>query len=1002
MTDEEKKQLVDAVITQLKSEGTDVSNASIVSNANGIDYVVAYGKNGQIVRAIPTAISSEKVGATGYMNAYTEAGVYNINTSGGEDLPIDNQGAISARLTVLVTESGGNKVITQVLNLNNNEGGEGNVYIRSCQNGEWKAWGKLQTNVEVGQINTLDHLTDNGIYSGVFTDGTPTSAGTFYDTFVLIVINNYAVSIPTGNPQSISQLKYSLGLDGSISVASRKRDQYGYWDNWVSLDEKSLVEGEKTRAEQVENDIKSKAIEANGINFQTRDNVVALEYFTIEGVGDEITIPAATTEKAGVMSAEDKKLLLMGDSFITVGLPSNKQLLYHSFFRNVLVEVLDKEKSNKIDLSTIAISLLRKNINTGIAEIRWDALNIEENLRKNIFGDGVLISLSETLSDGYTHIVQENAQLGLRINYDVNLNAELPFSEFVYGNFGAEPSLVISLNNISADTLALLDATTDNTDDITELKVNHIFSYYDKSKPENMYMAKAVISIKIYDEYQDLCLYNLRRGPDKWGIDIYQYSASPAPLYAAVRISKEDKHIETTAENGSKIVIDIDWSQLTEGITGGISTLQNIISAKNFYSLSNDNGDSSVVEEERIKLLEQGKTNPVTILPTIGSYYNSTAILKDDVNSSHIRTFVKTYKEYHISGTASKYVPAYMFLDKNGKVVTSFSPEGTQIFELVVTPPDNAVELIVNTYNYGLAKKVVECIEYTNITELAVNAEKAPLKGKTILCLGDSITEMVNGNYPPRGRYSDLLATMSGANVINGGIGGTHLSARGEQTSTPANTNECYANLDLPSITEALNSGDWARQYASVKYIEDNALATVTGKSREIIDTLAEVDLSTVDIVTIFIGTNDAYNAQLGAAGDKTPVNNIYGGMYNIVKNLLTKNPNLKIYYFSPILRYFATSWEYFNPSNIDNNELWSDNYVNTSGVKFVDLVSVCLDAARVNKIPACDMYNTLGVNEWNFKSIMLPEDVRFDGTHPYRGLGRIADRIYQFIVANL
>lgn len=309
MTDEEKKQLVDAVITQLKSEGTDVSNANIVSNANGIDYVVAYGKNGQIVRAIPTAISNEKVGASGYMNSYTDAGVYTINTIGGENLPIDNQGAISARLTVLVTESGGNKVITQVLNLNNNVGGEGNVYIRSCQNGEWKAWGKLQTNVEVGQLNTLDHLTDNGIYSGVFTDGTPTSVGTFYDTFVLIVINNYAVSIPTGNPQSISQLKYSLGLDGSISIASRKRDQYGYWDNWASLDEKSLVEEEKARAELVEQAIKEKAVDADSLNFKTRANVVALNYKTIEGVGDEITIPAATAEKAGVMSAEDKVAL---------------------------------------------------------------------------------------------------------------------------------------------------------------------------------------------------------------------------------------------------------------------------------------------------------------------------------------------------------------------------------------------------------------------------------------------------------------------------------------------------------------------------------------------------------------------------------------------------------------------------------------------------------------------------------------------------------------------
>lgn len=294
LTNEEKKQLVDAVITQLKSEGTDVSNANVVSNADGIDYVVAYDKNGQIVRAVPTAIKGDKVGATGDMNTYTEGGVYSINATGGDNLPIDNQGIISARLIVLVTENGGNKVITQVLNLNNNEGGEGNIYIRAWQNGEWKAWGKLQTNIEVGQVNTLDHFTDNGMYSGVLTNGTPTSVGTFYDTFLLIVINNYAVSIPTGNPQSISQLKYSLGLDGSISVATRKRDQYGYWTEWES------IEGGGS------------AVDANSLDFEFDEKSVHLIFHDIgenNNTPYDVLLPTASTIGAGVMSAADKKKL---------------------------------------------------------------------------------------------------------------------------------------------------------------------------------------------------------------------------------------------------------------------------------------------------------------------------------------------------------------------------------------------------------------------------------------------------------------------------------------------------------------------------------------------------------------------------------------------------------------------------------------------------------------------------------------------------------------------
>ena len=172
------------------------------------------------------------------LDDYTTDGVYSIrgNRVEGDNIPILNDGPIAARLTVLTSDdNGGNKVVTQVLTLNNNAGGEGNVYVRSSQEGHWKPWGKLQTNIEVGQVTTLDNLVDNGIYSGVSTDGSPTAVGSFYDTFVLIVLNNYSVAGPLGVSQSISQLKYSLKLDATIEVAKRKRDEFGNWTEWESV-----------------------------------------------------------------------------------------------------------------------------------------------------------------------------------------------------------------------------------------------------------------------------------------------------------------------------------------------------------------------------------------------------------------------------------------------------------------------------------------------------------------------------------------------------------------------------------------------------------------------------------------------------------------------------------------------------------------------------------------------------------------------------------------------
>ncbi len=176
------------------------------------------------------------------MNIFTAIGEYIIKgtrTSLSDNLPVDSLGEIAARLFVVAAVSG--NAITQVLVLNNVSGGDGNVYTRTAvSNGDgyvWGAWAKLQSNIDVGQVNTLDNLVDNGIYSGVLTDGSSTVVGSFYDTFVLIVINNYAVAEPLGQQRSISQLKYSLSLDGGISISKRlgTGDDSISWGEWSAI-----------------------------------------------------------------------------------------------------------------------------------------------------------------------------------------------------------------------------------------------------------------------------------------------------------------------------------------------------------------------------------------------------------------------------------------------------------------------------------------------------------------------------------------------------------------------------------------------------------------------------------------------------------------------------------------------------------------------------------------------------------------------------------------------
>ena len=186
------------------------------------------------------------------IDSFVTAGVYNITgerLSASDGLPIENSApghTISARLTVLnssITGTGDSddKCVTQILTLSNRTGGDGDVYIRTGHAHStnmlvggtgWEPWSKLQQNVQVGQVASLDGYIDNGMYSGVYTDGS-----TFFETFVMVVINNYAVAGATGQVRSISQFKYALNVDSTFSYKTRtgRGGSNIEWGSWVDL-----------------------------------------------------------------------------------------------------------------------------------------------------------------------------------------------------------------------------------------------------------------------------------------------------------------------------------------------------------------------------------------------------------------------------------------------------------------------------------------------------------------------------------------------------------------------------------------------------------------------------------------------------------------------------------------------------------------------------------------------------------------------------------------------
>ena len=192
--------------------------------------------------------------ANSHIDRFITPGTYSISgqrTNVADGLPIANAASghtLHARLVVLdssITGSGkaSDKCITQILTLSNRVGGDGNIYVRTgraasegqlaCGNG-WGTWGKLQQNIEVGHTTSLNAYIDNGIYSGVYTNGT-----TFFETFVMLTLNNYAVAAATGTARNITQVKYAVDTDGTFSYKVRTGQgtdvvEWGDWRDPVS------------------------------------------------------------------------------------------------------------------------------------------------------------------------------------------------------------------------------------------------------------------------------------------------------------------------------------------------------------------------------------------------------------------------------------------------------------------------------------------------------------------------------------------------------------------------------------------------------------------------------------------------------------------------------------------------------------------------------------------------------------------------------------------------
>lgn len=223
--------------------------------------------------------------------------------------------------------------------------------------------------------------------------------------------------------------------------------------NAISANTKA-INTEVTRAKEAEQAIKDKTAEADSLNFQTRANVVALNYKTIEGVGDEITIPAATTEKAGVMSAEDKKALDAVPSKIESAISEESKatdekiatektaLVNGKTIAGQAMEIHSRNGKTVTDSFLARTTAGSGTIGDGVASLKSVGGNIVKNLVDGTFG-GSYIHKDVKSSPSYPQLYYYASNYNFILNHVYYFSADVKTD----GSGATGNNAVISINN---------------------------------------------------------------------------------------------------------------------------------------------------------------------------------------------------------------------------------------------------------------------------------------------------------------------------------------------------------------------------------------------------------------------------------------------------------------------------------------------------------------------------------------------------------------------------
>ena len=428
-----------------------------------------------------------------------------------------------------------------------------------------------------------------------------------------------------------------------------------------------------------------------------------------------------------------------------------------------------------------------------------------------------------------------------------------------------------------------------------------------------------------------------------------------ADLNLSERIS--DTNTALTAETNARTDADallqsqIDqFVALQDGSTTGDAELQNIRIGDNGYTYDTA-GDAVRGQYSELKW----GMNQVL--------YKTVVASKVAPNSDHIPLFIPGGSSVTIrtvSGDNFTSATIYFFT-KNRVEIDRFSLPSSFNNERTITLPATdcwSVRIVQNTgdpTNYYV-------INNSSIYAVAsVTPNSFNLQGKTVVCFGDSLT----GNFLPPYDYPSMIANLTGATVINMGVGGATMAYRDSHDRK---------EWSMVALTNAIINGDYSAQAASslsINYVSDGANGwTDTGVDYipARISALESLDLSAVDYVTIAYGTNDWANGNhVDNSLNPLDTTTYLGALRYCIENLLTAYPHLKILVISP-------AWRFDPGTPYKDSDTWQlyGNYL-------YELADGCLEVSKAYHLHPYDQYYECGFNKFNRMQYFYPTD----GTHP-------------------